>query len=466
MLLNFAILLLLALAAHLGLQRKMFALPALSEDRRRVVVLVVCLALPASLIAREAIDAFIFALQPPRLARSDFPYRVIFDLRAANSNLASNLAIVLSVLQSLLVGALVYALSGSRRDLVKSVAIALAFAAMVTISLAATTIKSADLYAYVGYANLGLAAYQPPAVPFVREEHAINFFWGTPMAQCVYGPVFVALASAATQHATSLGEKLLALRWLDVCALAVCAAFIARSKRERLAVVAFALNPAIFEQFVIDGHNDLIATAFLLGAVALRTPYLRVILIALAICVKLPFVLIGAFVFGDEENVWRRFCFTAAAILLGVETTAVLAGPSFVGALESAMAHGPTLVKSVVFAHLANVIAAIAVIFGALVLRRYSPGGALPFAGLGVSPFPWYTIWGVPYAMRAGFLVPLLVALPMLTGALSSTYEPTPFRKVLVIIALLGTLGFAFVSFSRSRAAEMTFETDKRLNPP
>ena len=457
MLLDFACLLLLALAAHLARPRGIFVLPALTEGRSRIIVVVVCLALPASLLAREAIDALVFASQPPRLARSDFPYHVIFDLRAQNAMFASNLAIVLSALQSILVGALIYALGNGRRDIVKIVASALAFAVMVAISLAATTLKSADLYAYVGYANLGLAAYHPPTMPFKGEEHAINFFWGAPIAQCVYGPVFVALVTAATQHATSLGEKLLRLRWLDLCALTVCASFIARSKRERLGVVAFALNPAIFEQFVIDGHNDLIATAFLLGAVALRTPYLRVILIALAICVKLPFVLIGAFVFGDEENVWRRIFFTAAAILLGVGTTAVLAGPSFLGALESAMAHGPTLVKSVVFAHLANVIAAIAVIFGALVLRRYSPGGAFPFAGLGVSPFPWYTIWGVPYAMRAGFLVPLLVALPMLTGAISSTFEPTPFRKVFVIIALLGTLGFAFVSFSRSRAAKMSF---------
>lgn len=409
---------------------------------------------------------FIVSHQLTTITQSALLYPVILDI-VPTSMSASDLAIMLSLLQSLMLGILVFALNDGKFSAVRWAIVIGTFVTMLAVAGLDHILKSADLYAYAGYVKLGIAAYDPPSLPFAGSYRVINVFWGLPITPCLYGPVWLALVHAATEPAQSLAAKIFALRSLSAAAFVLCALCLTVAKQERLAFAAFALNPAIFEQYIVDGHNDLIAIAFILCAtLVVGSPHLRILLFALAICVKLPFALVGAVVFTDVRDARRRLVLTACGIALGLTTTVVLVGPAYAKALFGEITRRPQPDAWVALGHVVCLGVALAAIAGALFLRRFSPGAALPFAGIALLPFPWYAIWCIPYAGRAGVLVPLLIALPLLTGFFSSTYEPTAIRTLLGAVLVLAALASSFVSLWRTRALTVSQSQDELFSEP
>jgi len=451
---NFTVLVVLAFAAYLGFGRGKFRFPDLSAPQRMAIVVGACATLVASVIVRASIDASIVASQHPGVPASELRYAVMFDGVRIDAS-ASNLALVLSFVQSLGLGCLVWGLNDGKRGAVRIAVVVCSMAAMFVISACETTLKSADLIAYAGYATLGQAAYHPPNVPFAHSFGAIHRYWGLPMIPCPYGPAWLALARVATVNAHSLEAKIDALRALSGVALLACTLLLmlGRRERDRFAIVAaFALNPALYEQFVVDGHNDIIGIAFVLGAMFLiRTPYVATLLVAAAICVKLPFALVGAVVFSDIPNLRRRTLFAGAAMLLGVGVTFVLVGPRYASVMLSEATRRPFSNLATGAVHAACLAAAIAAVVAAVGWRKFGPGGVLPFAGIGVLPFPWYVVWSVPYALQAGYILVLLVALPALSGLFSSAYEDTGFRQTVDIATFVSAFVVAAIVYRRSR---------------
>ncbi len=220
---------------------------------------------------------------------------------------------------------LLYGLYRALRDRVLAPAeravLVVAALATVVLALAARSVLGADLYAYAGFAKLGVpAAYSPPPVPFHGDLTAINRLWGTPMLASPYGPLWVWLAQFAAGGAKTLAASLFALRLLALVPFAAIAALLAR--RGAAFAVLFALDPSMNVLYVANGHNDLLAVAPLLLALMLaaRFPLVGAVLTVAAGLIKLPFTGCALLVFVGPGPLVRRIgwvALTVAAIAVG-----------------------------------------------------------------------------------------------------------------------------------------------------
>ena len=454
--LGFVVLLVASLAAQIGLRGHSATLHAVKLSGRTLLLVATCVCLVASLVARAQLDRFVFDVQGIGHAREALAYVVLRD-NALSGARESDLAFLLSLLQTLLVGAVVYLVRDGRRTGPRFAIVAATMVAMLVVAGYDHTLKSPDVYAYVGFAKLGMAAFHPPHELFTGEYERINRFWGNPLVPCPYGPLWIAIARAAMWPAHSLAESILALRIVNVVAIASIVTMLARATKNFTLVAAFALNPAIIEEFVVDGHNDIVGVAFLFAALfAVRSPIAKIVLVAAAICVKLPFLLVGAVVFVNYASRRRRIGYFAAASAIGIAGSVGFAGPDFVRAvvLSTKMHAVPEPWVSVT--HLLCVAVVLGAILRVFFVGRIAVGAAPAFVGLGVLPFPWYLIWALPVAAAAGTLAPMLVALPFITGLFSLfSYDPTPLRAISAVVAMgLVIVGAILVARARARAVQ------------
>ncbi len=128
------------------------------------------------------------------------------------------------------------------------VSLALSVVAMIFVSLQAK-FTSADIYAYIGYAKLGLSAYAPPDRPFAGDFAIINAQWGNPMLPCVYGPFWVVMSKLAIMGSSTLGQAILALRIFNLATLGLLILCVA-SIRKDYAVTGFVCDQSSHLLFV------------------------------------------------------------------------------------------------------------------------------------------------------------------------------------------------------------------------
>ena len=162
---------------------------------------------------------------------------------------------------------------------------------MLAAALRTPATTSQDLYLYVGFAHLGSAAYAPPAVPFAGEFRAVNRLWGLPMLSSAYGPLWIALSRASLYAGDSLGAQVEAFRAAGAIFFCACTGLLFLGRRDVATTTLFALNPALIQQYVADGHNDVFALALALGAFAVvrRSAIAACVLVAAAGAAKLSF---------------------------------------------------------------------------------------------------------------------------------------------------------------------------------
>jgi len=194
----------------------------------------------------------------------------------------------------------------------------IAAAALAAIALAARTLGSGDVYAYVAYARLGLrGSYAPTVVALPPAYAAVTHVWGSPVGASVYGPAWYTLQHAVSGSSASLGGAVLATRWLGLASvLGFVALVAARGLPRRAAVLALA-NPALYANFVIDAHNDLIGIDLAIAAmlVATRMPLAAVALVTLAGLVKLPFAIFALIAF-PKRPLRERIAYAALVVAL------------------------------------------------------------------------------------------------------------------------------------------------------
>jgi len=304
-----------------------------------------------------------------------------------------------------------YALLALYRREARGVAVAAGAIALAALSLATPLLFNADLYAYVGNGILGLSAYTPPHLPFAGELHAINVWWGVPVPPATYGPLWLVTARLLTGSGAILVD-LLGFRLLGLTMLASIVALLHVSNVPRPLLALVALNPALYWQFVLDGHNDLIPTAIVLvaAAVAASGPGLSALLIAVAALFKAPFALLGLPVLIAVRSPSRRWIAAGVAVAVAASASAIAGGPGYAAALLRQVGGSGTLTAF----HALAAAAAVALIAGALAgpKRLRTAAWLLP----AVAPYaaPWYALWSLPYASSARrALVYLLVALPL-----------------------------------------------------
>ncbi|MGR4065639.1 MAG: hypothetical protein ACLQPV_09380 [Vulcanimicrobiaceae bacterium] len=312
-----------------------------------------------------------------------------------------------------------YALLALYRGNVSRLVTGAGLALLLGISLAAPALSSFDLYGYVHNGILGFESWAPPNVRFPGEFHVIDLWFGHP-TYTLYGPLWLIIVQLVTVLPATLLGKIMALRVFNACLyLALLVAMRALGLPRRILVVT-ALNPGLMLQFVANGHNDLIAIVLIAVAAAVmrRNPIAGFGLIAVAGAVKLPYVVLGLPVAAMIVSPWRRYFGCAAAIAAALAISwfgggkpywHVLTYHAFISPLQNAL--------HVIPVFCALVAIAVAVAGGR---RLMSAVWLLPTLGAFGLPliFPWYLIWGFPYALaRHRILGGLLVGFPFV-GAL------------------------------------------------
>lgn len=220
-----------------------------STNVRRLAVPAICLALVATLAARIAIDEGAASIAP------GIPIGIDLDQHVSGS--ASDFAMLVACLQTAFLVALA-AVVGTRRLAVwETIVFGLTAAAMMVLSVHAPVLRSTDLYSYVGYAHLGASAYEPVARPFPGSFHAIDRIVGNPLVPSPYGPVWLAISRVIVSTGSNLASQLSAFRFFSVGVFVAVLAILRLRNVPVLVLVLFALDPEIYEQYVIDGHNDL-----------------------------------------------------------------------------------------------------------------------------------------------------------------------------------------------------------------
>jgi len=373
----------------------------------------------------------------------------VWDDRAPPMRWLSDVVLGIALVQSLALLVAYVLLRGATVGMVARLLVGATSLTMLVLAMTSRTLKSADLFAYAGIARLGLGAYDPRGA-FAGEYAAINHYWGTPMIPDVYGPLWTFLSHAVYMSGSGLTRVILELRGLEVVAF-VAIIFALRAMKYGDEVVAvFAINGAIVDQFIRDGHNDLFAIALVVLAFPLvaRFPMVAVLLVAGAIAVKISFVAVGATVFAAEASRRRRLSFFAAAVLLGCGGSAAFAGAAY----PNAIAEVSRRVMEDGVTHGIHVLAIVAVGLAcavALWLRRFNAGVSYAHIALGLLPIPWYVVWGFPYAMRAGFAATFLVSLPFVLSLLTMSYAFTPLRAAIFFVVVVAAL-FAILHAWRS----------------
>ncbi len=273
-------------------------------------------------------------------------------------------------------------------------------------ALRAPYVTSNDAYAYIGYAKLPASgsAYAPADSRLAKPFDVINAVWPGPLLP-VYGPLDLAIYRAAVGPETTLGGAFLAARFVGLASLIALAALIFGLTRRLELVALVILNPGLYEQTVVNAHNDLIAVDLILAGMILgRTrPLIGSLVAATSGFVKINFAAFAA-AFAARNSPFSRRSAYAAAIAFVAAGSFVLGGSAYWHALTHvAQQYGEPhrSLQSVAATATHLVLAGFAVLSIALAIA----GAALPwsfawsFAGLAVAVYPNYLVWGLPCAL-------------------------------------------------------------------
>lgn len=337
-----------------------------------------------------------------------------------------------------------YALLGLSRSGAKPAPI-VAGAVLMALFSFAPVLVNADLYAYVGNGVLGRAAYTPPAMPFTGDLSAINAFWNVPVPAATYGPLWIAIARVLVAAGPSLAIKMTAFRALGVVLLAALFTLLrAYGVRPRvLAVVA--LNPALYFEFVLNAHNDLLPVVIVTIAALMAAwwPLGASLLVASAALIKIPFVLVGLPIFAAVRKMVPRVVAVAVAIVAAGVVSWFAGGKVYAHALLT-YAVGSHLET---FLHSIATLAALALLGLAVAGMRRLKAAVWLLPMFGAYTAPWYALWSLPYALGARrVLVYWAIWLPFVTWVT----EPA-LARVWTLAGLLPAVVILSVTLSQRR---------------
>ena len=302
-----------------------------------------------------------------------------------------------------------------------------AAAVLAVLSVAEPAMIRSDAYAYVGDAALGRAAYMPPAKAFQGPLSVVNAEWGMPLRPTPYGPLWIAVSSAVMAPFPSLYAKILALRCLGLTMVVatVGGLWLLGFPNRMLAIAA--LNPALFLQFVVDAHNDIVAVSLvILAAIFVKRGWLVACSLGIlsAALIKIPFAILGLPVLIGLKDSWKRVVASVGVVALAPLLTWLVVGANFWGAIAR---HAPVASLSGVLysgplGGLVSIVGLAVIVVSIFYVRRIrSAVWLMPF--MGTVAFPWYMVWGTGYALRSRrSLAYLLVWLPFAAMIVDSMF--------------------------------------------
>jgi len=361
----------------------------------------------------------------------------------------ANIVETICITQSFLLLALVFLLQrNDAQTRLVGIFIASTATILAILALFSPAMEGVDLYLYVGQALATPNAYHPNIHLLPGEYAIINKMWGLPLCPSAYGPLWIFLDKLVTTPMPTLVTKLFALRFLGLIAIALCIALLISLKFPRWTLAVFAINPAIYDIFVSEGHNDIFGTLFVLAATTAyrRSPAVAVALAATAGTFKLPFILIGALAFTIERNIARRINFGAISACLACAISLLAGGPWYLWALHrvTILAEHPTLLLERLL-HVACEALAIGFLLLAITRKRFFPGAVWSIPSLSLGVLSQYLAWSIPYALLAEEAnCTFFAMLPIAAYLLNTQYEVTPFfiflRTAIVAVPTIGII--------------------------
>jgi hypothetical protein len=382
---------------------------------------------------------------PMEVWRATMPLPVVdrSGVEIEHGNLLAAGMLVLSALQS-------YAMLALYRIKPPARAVWLGCGVLLLLSCAAPALTSFDLYGYVQYAGLGLRAYQASSLPFGGEYHIFELWHDHPIT-APYGPLWLVTAPLVTSALPTLLGKLLALRLLSaVLYVAFLVGLHALRAPSRIRNVA-ALNPGLMLQFVANGHNDLLPIVLIVWAAALvrtRMP-IAFLLIAAAGLVKLPYVILGLPVLAAVRRGWITLAGGAFTIAAVVGLSWAIGGAGYLASLGAHVHEYPQDLAQ----HVAAVTAFALIVIATASGRRLRAGvWIIPM--LSAAIYPWYFLWGLPYALaRRRIFGYLLVCFPFVT-VLAGLSLFMRVWQLNIVLPLVVIASLAIVRTARARVAE------------
>jgi hypothetical protein len=343
----------------------------------------------------------------------------------------------------------------AKRERLVDTILALTALVLAGIALHAPTMESADLYSYVGLA-LSPNPYDPSATAFPGGAAIINHLWGTPLLPSPYGPLWLVISKAVVLPLGNLAAQLFALRLLELASLVVCLLILRGLAVNRAVIALIAINPAVYDLFVAEGHNDIVGVALLLGAMLTR-PRSRLLAVALAAAaglIKLPFALLAMLVFVPESPLLRRLLLGIAPAVVTVVLSALFGGALYLRALHrvyQAFTSSTSPLDSVL--QFTLVLLALSSLALAVTRRKFIAGAVWTFPALGHFPLAQYLAWSFPYAVADS--EPALVffaALPVAVFLLNTDFAITPLFMAVRILLFVASIAAIIVSWFRHRS--------------
>jgi hypothetical protein len=348
---------------------------------------------------------------------------------------------ILSILQSLMLAMFYVSLRGARITRTIVVTVMLGAAAMGFASLQAI-VAGPDIFSYIGL-GLSQSPYDPGRVPLPHADMLIANVWGYPLLPSPYGPVWNLIAHVVASSFVSLPAQALAFRVLGIVGICVSAAMLYRISGPLVAFV-FALNPPLWQMYVAEAHNDIVAISLVLIAIACRRrAILAIVFVALAGAVKLPFLIIGVVATSHDPQFRTRLWRSTLGVGAGVSLSLALGGIAYVHAMRRiAMIYTHQLPLYVNLLHVALGIVAIGALAAVVISRRYVWGAPWSFVAFAQFTSWQYLGWGIPYAIldkTKGAVY--LISLPLAWYVLNWLFLSTPLFDVsrMLLIAVLLT---------------------------
>jgi hypothetical protein len=279
----------------------------------------------------------------------------------------------------------------------------------------------------------------PPNAPFSGEFSAINAWWHVPVPAATYGPLWMAVARMVTEFAPTLLLKMSALRLLGAALLGALVALLRAYGVPARILAVVAVNPALYFEFVLNAHNDLLPAAIIVAAavVAPAWPALAAPLIAAAALIKAPFVLLGLPVLTRVREGSARLASAIGAVALAVAASWFAGGRAYLSALTH-YASASGLENAV---HALVILAALAALASAVAGARRLRTAVWLLPILAVYTAPWYALWSLPYALAARrMLTYLAVWLPFVSWLIEPSFARVWTVAIVVPLAVVLSL--------------------------
>ncbi len=328
-------------------------------------------------------------------------------------------------------------------------------ATMLAVSLSVRlTGFDAILYIYFAkVANLATAYQTPPSLAPVPSDFAVlhplivKLKFASP-----YGPLWEIFDRALLAGTHSVGQAIFTLKVANAAALVAVFATLLLLRLPFRHAALFFLNPALYDNYIVQAHNDLFAILPILVAllVARRGAWsVAALLASLAGLVKLSLVVIALATIASIGNIRARLGSAALIVVVLVLGSLLIGGTPYLHALVfvgNAQTHsgGSHVQRDVRFAlQLTLVAVSVVALVDAVLWKRLMRSATWTFPGFSGLLHMWYFPWTIPFAIRfRTTAAALAVSLPLFevvtTQRAANLIRVGPATATLAVLAALG----------------------------